>query len=821
MHRDRPGAPSLPLALALALLAATSRADDAADPQRPIGVLPTSADGLAEAEGRALEVPNPKAARALLRRLTEEPHVAGTQAGRETAVFVLEKLREWGWSADIAEYEVLLNEPKGVPSVTILRPERRELKVTEDAYPPDKDSTSPDAWPAFHGYGVSGHVDGQVVYVNYGTAEDFEVLDKRGIDVEGKIVLARYGAIFRGLKVLNAQRRGAIGVLLYSDPLDDGYAQGDIYPHGPYRPPSAIQRGSVQFLSLGPGDPSTPNGPSVKGADRLPFHPTEGFPIRRFEEPDGFDDRSESEKRQFLLNSLVRTSNFDPSGPNLMGTDIDTIRRRYDANAWEEQTGLVRDDYFASIPSLPISFEAARPILSGIAGPNVPDGWQGGLPMAYHVGPGPVEVELNVQTSYAIKPIQNVIARLEGESEPDSWVMIGNHRDAWTYGAVDPSSGTAATLETCRALGAAYEAGWRPRRTIVYASWDAEEYGLVGSTEWADDHAEELDEKALLMLNVDSAVAGPDLDIQGTPSLRDLVLDAADDVRDPATGRPLGELWLEARRSEWAESTPLDLPDAWADDADGLANSPLPEFEPAIGDLGSGSDYTVFVDHLGVPALNVDFSGGYGVYHSIYDDYYWMDHFGDPGFALHATAAKLYALILMRAASAEVAPLTFVPYAEAMERHVDDLRSIVARKTLSATPDDEGPVRFEGLDDLVAAIREFSERAEALDEATADLADRETVDDDRLGRVNDAILRVERALLIDGGLPGRPFFRHAVYAPGLTTGYAAWPLPGLRQAIEEGDQTLLNEQLPILIERIEAATAALNEAEGLARDVGD
>ena len=783
MQPDRNGPRSV--ALVVALLGATARADDAPDPERPIGVLPSRAAALAEAEGRALEVPNPEAARSLLRRLTEEPHVAGTEAGRETAVFVLDKLREWGWSADIAEYEVLLNEPSGTPSLTILRPEHQELKVTEDAYPLDKDSSSPDAWPAFHGYGVSGQVSGQVVYVNYGTTDDFEALDKRNIDVEGKIVLARYGAIFRGLKVLNAQRRGAIGVLLYSDPLDDGYAKGDIYPHGPYRPPSAIQRGSVQFLSLGPGDPSTPNGPSVKGAERLPFHETLGFPIDS--------------------NPLI-----DPSS-----LFAETERR----DVWEERTGLKRQDYFAMIPSLPISFEAAEPILRGIAGSNVPDGWQGGLPMAYHLGPGPVEVELNVKTSYAIKPIQNVIARLEGEAEPDSWVMIGNHRDAWTYGAVDPSSGTAATLETCRALGVAYKAGWRPRRTIVYASWDAEEYGLVGSTEWADDHAEELDEKALLMLNVDSAVAGPDLDIQGIPSLRDLVLGAAADVRDPATGRPLRDLWLKARRSEWAKSIPLDLRDAWSDDADGLDDSRLPEFDPALGDLGSGSDYTVFVDHLGIPALNVDFSGGYGVYHSIYDNFFWMDHFGDPGFALHATAAKLYALILMRAASAEVAPLTFTPYAEAMERHVDDLRAIVARKALSAGPDDEAPVQFEGLDDLVAAIREFSKRAEALDLATADLADREAVDDDRLGRVNNAIRGVERAFLIDGGLPGRPFFRHGVYAPGLTTGYAAWPLPGLREAIEEKDQDLLNEQLPILIERIEAATAALNEAEGLARDV--
>ena len=407
--------------------------------------------------------------------------------------------------------------PRGQPSnpfLELILPEKKTLPLVEAANPADKDSASPDALPAFHGYGVSGDVTGQVVYVNYGQPEDFATLDRLGVDVKGKIVLARYGAIFRGLKVRNAQKRGAKGILIYSDPGDDGFAKGDVYPRGPYRPGSALQRGSVQFLSLGPGDPSTPNGPSVKGAKRLPIDPFYGFP---------------------------------------------TAAVAGAVEEWEKETRLKREDYFANIPSLPISYDAARPILEALGGPNVPTGWQGGLPLAYHVGPGPAEVHFTVKMEYKLRTVWNVIATIKGIVEPDRWVMLGNHRDAWVYGAVDPGSGTAATLETCRALGAAVKHGWKPRRSIVYASWDAEEYGLVGSTEWADEHAKEIDEKAVMLLNVDSAVGGRDLDVDGVPSLRDLVLDAAGAVNDVRTGRPLRDVWLDKKRSQWAAGAPIDF----------------------------------------------------------------------------------------------------------------------------------------------------------------------------------------------------------------------------------------------------------------------
>ena len=623
----------------------------------PPGFAPGSRAAQAVAEAHALAVPTPEKARSWLRTLTEEPHVAGTPADHKTALFVRDKLREWGWKADLAEYEVLLNYPDLRRSSSRSSGRRpRALKVTEDPIAADKDSASPDAFPAFHGYGVSGDVTGQVVYANYGRVEDFEALEKMGIEVEGKIVLVRYGEVFRGLKVRNAQKRKAKGILIYSDPADDGYAKGDVYPDGPYRPGSAIQRGSVQFLSLGPGDPSTPLGPSVKGAKRLPIDPVPWIHARA---------RS------------VRTARVTWSP--------------MEVEKWEKQTGLVRDDYFASIPSLPISYDAARPILEALGGPNVPAGWQGGLPLAYHVGPGPVEVHFRIVMDYQVRPIWNVIATLQGSVEPDRWVMIGNHRDAWVYGAVDPGSGTAATLEMCRALGSAVKNGWKPRRTLVYASWDAEEYGLVGSTEWADEHAQELDEKAVLMLNVDSAVSGLDLDAQGIPSLRDLFLDAAGGVTDVRSGRTAPPALAREEPRGLGEGRDDRAGRPREPSAPSRASRPSAEFSPRMGPLGSGSDYTAFVDHLGVPAMDVDFSGRYGVYHSIYDNFTWMERHGDPEFLTHATAARLYTLIAMRAAGAEVVPMTFVPYAEAIRDHLDALRRTLERKARAAEPGEASP----------------------------------------------------------------------------------------------------------------------------------
>ncbi len=751
----------------------------------PLGFFSRSATDELKAESKALAVPTPERARSWLRTLTEEPHAAGTPADHKTALFVRDRLREWGWDAELSEYEVLLNYPLRPltefqpPHLELTRPVRKPLATFEDTIVSDKDSASHLAFAAFHGYGISGSADGQVVYANYGRPEDFATLEKLGIDLRDKVVLVRYGEIFRGLKVRNAQKRGAKGILIYSDPADDGFAKGDIYPNGPFRSPSAIQRGSVQFLSLGPGDPSTPFGPSVKGAKRLPFDQFYGFPLAFPKEQSHFHQEMSQEE-------------------------------------WEKTTGLVRSDYFATIPSLPISYDSARPILEALAGAAAPNGWQGGLPFAYHVGPGPAEVHMSTDTNYQIRPIWNVIATLKGSVEPDRWVMLSNHRDAWVYGAVDPGSGTAATLETCRALGEAVKQGWKPRRSIVYASWDAEEYGLVGSTEWAEEHAKEIDEKAVLMLNVDSAVGGQDIDIDGIPSLRDWVLDSLGAITDPRSGRSLRQIFIDKRRAQWASQAPLDLPDPLWDEPRGNSSKPSghpAKFSPKLDSLGSGSDYTAFLDHLGVPAADIGFGGRYGVYHSTYDNFTWMERFGDPEFLTHAMAARLYTVLLMRAAAADVLPFTFVPYAEAFRDEVDDLRRIVERrlKANDKEPGKDGQ-SFEGLRSLVDAIKQFQSQAESLDEATRALVKREDISREELAKVNNALNRVERSFLLKEGLPGRPWFKHAIYAPGVTTGYASWPLPGVRQAILDGNNDMLTTQVPALVGRLKAATEAMHTA---------
>lgn len=747
-----------------------------------LGFLSKSREAQLKAEAHALDVPTPENARKLLATLTKEPHVAGTPADYKTAIFVRDKLREWGWKADLAEMEVLLNYPadEGPPAqLQLTKPIRKVLSLDEAPIASDKDSASSDAFGAFHGYGASGRASAQVVYANYGRPEDYIALDKLGIDVKGKVVLVRYGGNFRGLKVRNAQKHGAIGILIYSDPADDGYAKGDVYPNGRFRPPSAIQRGSVQFLSHGPGDPSTPFGPSTADAKRIPI-----------------DHRS----------------GLSPTGE------------------WQKEMGLQFGDYYATIPSLPLGYETAHEILKVLAGPNVPAGWQGGLPLAYHVGPGPAEVAFHVLMDYKLRKIWNVIATIPGTVEPDRWVLIGNHRDAWVYGAVDPGSGTAATLEMCRAIGSAVKSGWKPRRTLLYASWDAEEYGLVGSTEWAEEHARTLGDRAVLLLNVDSAVSGRELEASGVPSLRNLMLDAAASLDDPRSGRPLAAIWTQSRRTAWGTAAPLVLSDpVWDHDRSddkgssdhGSQMRPSGGFVPQMGWMGSGSDYTVFLDHLGIPSFDMGFKGGYGVYHSIYDNFNWMEKFGDPEFLTHATAARLYTLLVMRAAAADILPLKFTPYGLALRQHVDDLRLFQAQHARKADPAKERvDAQIKGIEPLIQSVREFFHEAEALDRATDSAQAAAEIRAEGLKELNDALARIERAFLLEKGLPGRPWFKHAIYAPGLTTGYGSWPMPAIRQALEDHDASQLSSALALTVDRIKKATAGLEAARKIAQRQG-
>jgi N-acetylated-alpha-linked acidic dipeptidase len=425
---------------------------------------------------------------------------------------------------------------------------------------------------------------------------------------------------------------------------------------------------------------------------------------------------------------------------------------------------------------------------------------------------------------YKLRSIWNVIATIPGSVEPDRWIMVGNHRDAWVYGAVDPGSGTAATLEMCRAIGAAVKNGWKPRRTLVYANWDAEEYGLVGSTEWAEEHASTVDQKVALLLNVDSAVSGRDLDMGGLPSLRDLALDAAGAVNDVRSGRSLRDLWIDAKRKAWTAASPLSLSDPVWDEAahgsPGNARELRPRgFVAQLHPLGSGSDYTVFLDHLGIPALDIGFSGDYGVYHSIYDDFTWMERFGDPEFLTHTMAARLYTVLTMRAAAAELLPFRFGPYGEALRDQVDELRLIRARQIRGQAdePGQAGPQAPDPTETadvfspLIRAVRAFQTRAAELDLALDDLAGRDAVSVPALGRINAALTRVERSFLLPGGLAGRTWFKHAIYAPGVTTGYGAWPLPAIRQALEEKKPDQLRSPVDQTVAAIDRASTALGK----------
>ncbi len=694
-----------------------------APPKTPTGFSQASAEAAARFEQIMIDTPTPANARKWLAALTEEPHVAGTPQEKKVADYVRDRLTEFGLDVEMVKYDVFLNHPRRV-SLTMIEPTREELSLVEDVYPQDKDSTSRGQFPAFHGYGASGHVSGQLVYVNYGSPADHESLKAMGISVEGKIVLVRYGGPFRGLKVKEAEERGAIGVIIYSDPADDGYMKGEVYPDGPMRPPSAIQRGSVQYLSIQPGDPSTPGGvPSIDGAPRITRDQMKNVP---------------------------------------------------------------------NIPSLPIAYREAEKLLRNLGGPRVPDAWQGGLPFAYHIGPGGAAVEMSVLMDEGLKPIYNVIATIKGTT--DQVVVAGNHRDAWTPGAVDPNSGTAAMLETARALGAAVKAGWKPKRTIILGSWDAEEYGLVGSTEWAEANAAMLTDKAVAYLNVDVAVTGRDFSASGVPSLRDTVREVAAMVPEPIQGGTVGAAWEQRLRSTWAAAAPVNL------DGDNA------EFELQLGRLGSGSDYTAFVNFLGVPSTDIGFSGSYGVYHSVYDNFRWMSLYGDPEFLYHQAAARVMGLLIMRVASADVAPLRFTGYAQAITDDLNDLRTDVLRRarTASATP------FLPDFSTIVSALAQFKTASIAADAASVSVAT--GGDAGAAARMSAALTQVERAFLDRQGLPGRPWFRHQIIGPGLTTGYAPWPYPGVREAVEKRDTAMFEAERTKVVEAIERSTAQLQRA---------
>jgi N-acetylated-alpha-linked acidic dipeptidase len=699
------------------------------------GFAPQDSNAQSRLEEQFRAVPQPQSAREHLRRLTTEPHVAGTREDYQTALYVRDQMLAVGLSSELKEYQVLLQYPKQPTIVEMLAPRRERLQTVEAVVPEDPTSSSRRIIPLFNGYSGVGDVAAPLVYVNYGLPNDYEALKKIGVDARGKIVIARYGQSFRGVKAKVAEENGAIGIIIYSDPADDGYVQGDIFPKGPWRPPSSAQRGSVQYLFEYPGDPLTPGVPSIPGKPRIKL---------------------------------------------------------------QEATDLPR------IPVQPMSYGEARKLLEALRGPLRPKGFQGGLPFAYHTGGiGDVRVRIKTDLEYVERTIWNVITRIDGSLEPDRWVIMGNHRDAWTFGAVDPNSGTSAMLEAGRGFAQLLKSGWKPRRTIIMCSWDAEEYGLIGSTEWAEENADELRTKAVAYLNMDSAVSGANFGAASVPSLWKLIRSATRDIRDPKTGKSIYQAWQDRVREGMPE----------AELTDPVTGSDRPIAEARISALGSGSDYTPFLQHLGVPALDMGFGGDYGVYHSAYDSFYWMSKFGDPTFVYHVAAAQVWGTIALRLANAPALPFDYTDYAAQIRDFVAETSRTAQRRRLADSFDAKA---------LNDAVRDFAEEAARIEkrkrellteyESTRGGGDAGRRANERLTRINDALISTERALTDARGLRGRPWYKHQIYAPGYYTGYAAQPLPDLRQAIEDRNAANAREAAARITEAITRATEALRKA---------
>ncbi len=688
---------------------------------------PTSIFGFRDAaaesslESRFLAVPDPKLAEEHLRTLTKVPHMAGTIEDKTTADYVADKFREAGLDTEIVEYKAWFNYPQEI-SVDLTAPAGVEMHgptrehVNNDPYQDDPRVVTP-----FNSMSPSGDVEADVIYANYGTPEDFEKLDKLGISVRGKIVLVRYGQNFRGVKEFVAQEHGAAGVIIYSDPADDGWRRGDKYPDGPWRPDTGVQRGSVGYMFEFPGDPTTP------GVAALP--------------------------------SLPESKRISP-----------------------QQSAQV-----PKIPVTPLSYHDAWPILQHLRGPETPREWQGSLPFTYHVGPGPSRVKMHLKQDYQFRTLWDVIGRVKGTDSPNEWVVVGNHRDAWVYGAVDPNSGTAAMLESIHGIGDLLKSGWKPKRTLVFCSWDGEEEGLMGSTEWVEQHEADL-RNSPAYFNVDVAVSGPKFGSSSVPSLKQFVRDISKDVPSPKGGT-VYEAWQKASQPE-APAT--QSPTEAIGDSRRTPNAQVKTDVP-VGDLGSGSDYTAFLQHAGVPSTDISSSGSYGVYHSVFDNFAWFKKFGDPDFTYEQEIARVLGLEALRMADADVLPYDYEEYGKEVTAYLDAARKRgddkFGRGVLDFNAVDAAAKRFESAGAKILAKQKNPPRDAA--------------------RLNQALINAERAMLEPQGLPHRPWFKHAIYAPGEYTGYAAVVIPGVNEALDKGDSERVRQQLAVLAAALERAAKTL------------
>ncbi len=664
-------------------------------------------------ERRLLALPSPEECGEILRTLTRAPHVAGTDANARVADFLAEEYRKAGFEVEMRTYDVLLSYPRSARVEIVGEPDVR-LGRPEEPIPSDPDSSTPEAAVAWNAYSPTSDVVGEVVYVNRGAPEDYDRLAKLGIDVRGKVALARYFGGYRGGKAYEAQKRGVAAVLVYSDPGDDGWFQGPVYPDGPWGPPSHFQRGANVFDFIVPGDPLTPGWASTPDARRI--------------EP------------------------------------------------WESEI-------LPKVPMMPLSGRDAAEILKRLRGPAVPDSsWQGlAWPDTFRVGPGPVRVHVQIENTRERRPIRDVIATLRGSEEPGRIVLLSNHYDAWVYGAVDPGSGTAALLSLGRALGRLAREGARPRRSIVIAAWDAEEYTLTGSTEWGEDNAKDLRANAVLCLNVDEATQGPIFSPSASPLLFESIRAAARDVADPRTpDRSVADVWRDHAGYTGTGS--------YATEAGSKSDLPV-----AI--LGSGSDYTVFFNHLGIASGDLTFDGPYGVYHSVYDSYHWVATEGDPGFLYHAAMAKVAGLLALRFANADLLPFDPGAYGREVARYADELAGTTAGSAISAD-----------LAGISRKARAWSDAAASAGKALDSRLQSGRLDAAGVRDANAWLLGLERGMLDGTGLPGRTWFRHLIYAP--LPSYLAETLPAIRESVETGGRDAARPEIARLSAKLDAATEA-------------
>jgi N-acetylated-alpha-linked acidic dipeptidase len=687
--------------------------------------------------------------------MSARPHHVGSPYDKQNSEWLVAKFKEWGWDVHVESFQILFPTPKE-RVLELVEPARFVAKLQEPALPEDPTSNQQsEQLPSYNAYSADGDVTAPLVYVNYGVPDDYEELDRLGISVKGAIVIARYGASWRGIKPKVAAEHGAVGCLIYSDPRDDGYSEGDVFPKGAWRPPAGVQRGSVMDMPLYPGDPLTPGIGATPDAKRL----------------------------------------------NLEDVKV-----------------------FTKIPVLPISYEDAQPLLAAIGGAVAPARWRGALPITYHVGPGPAKVHLRLKFNWDMKQINDVIAKIPGTSEPDEWVIRGNHYDAWVNGAQDPVSGISAEMEEARSFGELLKAGWKPKRTILYCAWDAEEPGLIGSTEWVETHADELRAHAVAYINSDSNSRGY-LNVSGSHSLESFVNQVARDITDPEKNI---SVW---RRTQLKHIADTNSPD----ERERLRSKPTWPIEA----LGSGSDYTAFLDFAGIASVNLAYGGESegGIYHSIYDDFYWFTHFNDGTFAYGRALAQTAGTATMRLADADLLPFNFNDLSSTVRGYISDLERVadtqsnqirernrqISEGVFSATadpnktfvppvPDAVPPhLNFAPLQNALDALNRGAERYQRA-YAQAAQNGGSALGRASLAQVNMLLLQGERALTDSNGLPGRPWFKHQLYAPGFYTGYGVKTVPAVREAIEQKQWSTAEESIQRVSKVLENEAAVIERA---------